>query len=210
MRLSLLSVPVALALLLPTPDARAQGFQFGPEVAVSIPTGDAGDVAELGFDVGLTGTYMVSPVVGIGGDFGYHSWAGSDDLNEATDLLLSEYMTLLLGYPYVVTGSEWSWSAIQMTLHMKLVAPTNGPVAPWFKGGLGLYNVKAKLEALGESEAENESKLGFNAGAGIDIGTASTTTFGIAAAYHHIPTEDDFGADFTAFTVGVHVRFGTR
>jgi len=204
MRLSLLAVPVALALLLPTPDARAQGFQFGPEVAISVPTGDAGDVAELGFDVGLTGTYMVSPVVGIGGDFAYHSWAGSDDLNEATDLLLSA----LVGFP--VTGSEWSWSALQMTLHMKLVAPTNGPVAPWFKGGLGLYNVKAKLEVLGESEAESESKLGFNVGAGIDFGTASTTTFGIAAAYHHIPTEDDFGANFTAFTVGVHVLFGTR
>ena len=204
MRLPFLGISAALALLLLAPSARAQGFQIGPEFAVSVPTGDAGDVADLGFNPGLTATFMVTPSFGIGGDLAYHHWPGSDDLNAATDQLLSA----LVGFP--VTGSEWTWSSVQATLHMKFVAPTQGPVTPWLKGGFGVYNLKAKLEVLGESEDDSKSKFGFNGGGGIDFTTGSNMTFGIFGAYHYIPSEDDFGANFTAFTAGAHLLFGMR
>jgi opacity protein-like surface antigen len=195
---------LAATLLALATSAQAQNMMIGLEGGMSIPTGDAADVANNGFHLGADGTYMVVPEFGIGVGLAYHHWAGSDDLNAATDALLSA----LLGT--VVTGSQWNWSAFQATLHGRLVAPTQGPVSPWLQAGFGVYNVKLKLEALGQSDAENKSKLGLNVGAGLDFRTQTSARVGVGATYHYIPTKDDFGANFTAFTVAAHVRFGVQ
>ncbi len=108
-------------------------------------------------------------------------------------------------------NAEVKWSAIQATAHAVLMVPVQGPVKPWLKGGLGVYNAKVAVETdvLGDDD-ESKSKLGFNFGAGFNWSASSNVSLGVGGAYHIVPTEDDFGADANFFVFGVNLLWGAN
>ena len=182
----------------------AQSFELGPQLAISVPTDDAGDALDLGINAGVTATFMETSTGGIGVDLGYHHWPGSSDLNAATDALLSR----LSGRE--ISGSKWTVSAFQATGHVKLLAPMSGPVAPWIQVGVGVYRVNVNLELLGKRSDNIMYEFGYMGGVGLDFWTSTRTKLGLDASYHFLNSKNDFRTNFTAFTIGTHLLFGRR
>src|SRR5262245_17265112 len=176
--------------------ASANGtFCFGPMAGASLPMGDYGDAASTGWNAGGTCSYNMTSGWGVGADLGYHSWSGSDELNQAAELAFG-------------TGSEIKWTAIQITPNVSYHFPTAGSVKPYAKFGVGMYDVKAKLSSpSGDSDA-SKSKMGFNFGGGMDFSSHGNMTWGVDTAYHIISASDDFGTDINNVTFGLHMTFG--
>jgi opacity protein-like surface antigen len=176
--------------------AHAGSWSLGLNGGAAKPTGDFGDAAATGWNVGVGMNNMVNSTWGIGADLGYHSWGGSDDYNSA--------LQVLSGDP----SAKGSFSAIQATGAVSYHFPTNGNVHPYLKGGLGLYNVKASLESSAGNADDSWSKLGYNFGAGMNFATQGNMQWGFNGAYHMVQTKDDLGANTNMFTVGMNVNFG--
>ncbi len=162
-----------------------------------VPAGNYGDAANTGWQLGATGTHMVNTQWGIGGDLGYHAWAGSSDLNAAAQVLFGP-------------GSEYRWSAFQATAHGVMAFPTQSNVKPYAQVGLGLYELALKLDSPSGNGDTSKSKLGFNLGGGMNFVTRSNMRWGIAATYHIVPAEDDLGSDVDFFTLGANLLWGVR
>lgn len=166
--------------------SRAETNWVGLYGGLSMPTGDFSDAASMGFDIGASGTWMFAPVWGIGADVAYHAWNGSDDIE--------------------IGGDDVKFSAIQAGGHFMYMIPSEGMMRPWLKGGLGIYNVKSEVEFAGGGSAEgDESEMGFLLGAGINMVSSPTMSYGIGAAFHSIQTEGD---PLNLFTVNVNLMFG--
>jgi opacity protein-like surface antigen len=173
----------------------AGSFWLGANAGGAIPTGDYGDAAATGWNLGAVGTYMVNSQWGFGGDLGYHAWNGSEDLNAATELAFGN-------------GAEFKWSAIQATSHAVMLFPTSSNVKPYAKVGLGLYNLKGAVSGGTTDSEESQSKLGFNFGGGMNVMSSGNMMWGLNGAYHMIPAEEDFGADVSEFTLGLNLMWG--
>ena len=168
--------------------AHAGTWSLGLNGGAAMPTGDFGDVASTGWNVGVNATNQVNDKWGFGADLGYHSWGVSDD------------MEALLG-----PGESMSFSAIQGTGFAVMRFPTSGSATPYVKFGAGMYNVGAKLESPSGDADDSESNFGFNFGAGMNFATQGTMNWGLGGAYHIINTED---VSTNMFTLGLNVNFG--
>ena len=126
---------------------------------------------------------------------GYQAWNGSDNLNQAAVALHG-------------AGSEYSWSAIQATAHALIAVPTQGSARPYAKAGLGVYNIPSKLASPAGDSQTSKSKLGYNFGGGVNFLTSGNMKWGLAGAYHLVPTKDDFGANANFFTLGINLMWG--
>ena len=65
--------------------ANAATNTVGLTGGLGIPTGNYGDAASKGWQLGATGTHMVNQQWGFGGDVVYHAWGGSDQANAAAE-----------------------------------------------------------------------------------------------------------------------------
>lgn len=181
----------AVLALCATGAANAGTFWVGPSAGISVPTGDFGDAAKLGFNAGVTGTYMMDATWGVGADVAYHMWNAKDEINDALNILLG------------TTDAEAKFSAIQYTAHVLWTAPTQSSVKPYAKLGVGGYNVKTKITSSAGDADDSENKVGFNLGTGIMFMSSANMGFGVGAAYHMINTKDDAtGATNTNVIIG--------
>lgn len=155
---------------------------FGVTAGAAMPTGDASDVVSTGFGGSVFGSYGVATNCAIGVEGGFYSLSGKD-LDDLT------------------------WTIMPVTAFTTYTFPMSDPKQmPYIKAGLGLYNVKAKLDIPGlGSYDESESKFGFNFGAGYDFEMSPKFTLGAVAAYHMIQTE---GESTNLITVGAKLGFG--
>jgi opacity protein-like surface antigen len=112
---------------------------------------------------------MMSPVIGLGAELGYHG-LGSETFDDG------------LGG----TG-EFSASAIQATAQIR-ARGVNGKMRPYGMGGLGLYSLKGKTDILGTETSDTEGKFGFNLGAGLQFmpNPTNTMSFGLEARWHSV------------------------
>lgn len=192
--------------------AHAQGFEFGPRLSVSMPTGQAGVSADPGINADVTATFMETAIVGFGMEFGYHRWPGSSATNEAFDALLSSFSGA------TITGSQLNLSAFQATWHLKVVPPVGGSVMPWIHIGGGIYRVYTNLklpvdqlmaagvEVQNGSSSSYEDKFGFMGRVGFDVKSSAKTKTGLDLSYHLLLWKDtSTGENFTVFTIGVHM-----
>lgn len=205
--------------------AEAQSLELGPRLAVSMPTGDARDGLDLGFDAGVTATIMTNSMVGVGVDLGYQRWPGSSYLNSSVDALFSRLGGLS------IRGSEYTLSAFQITGHAKVVAPMVGPAALWIQVGAGFYRMNRHLKLPAElleawewpepklSQDDITTEPGWFGGVGVDFKTSTSTKLGLDASYYHLSTKlgldtssfhlwPDAGADLAEFRIGAHLLFG--
>ena len=178
MKRTFLLAVAGLALTLPVATAQAQmPIDFGILAGASMPTGDAGDGFDTGFNVGAT--LGISPAlmpVGFRIDGVYHSFGASgagDDLSLIT-----------------VTGNA--------TLGIPLGAMPG--ISPYLIGGLGLYSA----DAGGDEDRQNE--FGWNIGAGLRFALAGFSTFA-EVRYNSFSVDaagdDDDSFTFVPITFGI-------
>jgi hypothetical protein len=186
-------------------------FEIGPRIAFSVPTGQSGIGADLGFNAGARATIMSRPTVGFCAELGYHRWPGSPYANATLDAFFSG----LSGVP--ITGSKLTLGAFEANGSVKVVPPVKGPVSPWFRVGAGLYRVsthlripKDQLEAAGwqvssESSSSASYEFGYVGGAGLGFKSGGRVRSGLEASYHYLVKKDESGANLTVFTLGAYL-----
>ena len=148
-------------------------FSFGVSAGASMPTGDAGEGLQTGFNVG--GLLEVMPAVsplGLRVEAGYHRF----------------------GYDGGIDGNSRLITGIANALY-KFQGTT---VRPYVIGGLGVYNGGGEVAGM---KLDSETKFGLNGGAGIDLPLTGISTF-IEARYHTVFTEET-NFNMFPVTVGV-------
>lgn len=192
---SMSAVVSAALLVLVVGTANAGSNWVGFNGGAGIPTGDYGNAANTGWNLGVSGTHMIDDQWGFGADVGYLAWGASDDLNA-------------LAVTTIGPGSEFNWSAIQATAHGVMQFPTQGSVHPYAQVGMGLYSMDLKLKSPSGNQSTSKSELGYNVGGGVNFPTSSNMKWGISGAYHIVPTGSDYGSDVNFFSLGVNLMWG--
>lgn len=175
MKRTFLLAVAGLALSLPVASAQAQmPFDFGILAGASMPTGDAGDAYDTGFNIGAA--LGISPAlmpVGLRIDAVYHSMAESADAGNDLSLF-SATANATLGIPLGAMPA----------------------VSPYLIGGLGLYSAD-----FGEG-TERQNEFGWNIGAGMRFALAGFSTFA-EVRYNSFGTEGDENFTFVPLTFGI-------
>lgn len=179
MKLRLLVLLVCAALFAAVPAHAVVGsHSFGIEAGASVPSGDFGDEANTGFNVGANYQFMVNQF-GVGGEVKYHSWGASDDMNTALETSFG-------------SGSEATFSAWQYDAFGIMTMPMPN-ATPYVKFGAGWYAPAQKLTTPAGDENFSDTTFGIVAGAGVDFNVTGPVKFGIGANYHRLK---DSEADF--------------
>lgn len=166
--------------------AHAGSWSLGLNGGAGMPTGNFGDFASTGWNVGVNATNMVNNNWGFGADLGYHAWGAKEEV--------------------LSPGEDLNFSAIQATARGIYQFQTNSNMQPFMQMGLGMYNLGQKSEGGPSGDYDNSSsELGFNFGAGMNFATQGDMRWGISGLYHSIQTE---GESTNMFTLGLNVNFG--
>jgi hypothetical protein len=189
----------------------------GAQLHFPVPARDIGD-SQLGMGAGVTLTQMKHANVGVGADLIYHYWPASAGYTAALDrhLRSTRFQTL--------EGSTWAFMTLQVTGHVKLVAPAGRRYAPWLQVGAGAYRLDLNLDeqrpadtyawVVGPGLGNISVVPGGYGGAGLDVHVSPAVVLGLDATYHYVRARDKSWSgvndlpDFSAFTIGAHVRFG--
>ena len=187
----------AAALVMSVGVANAGSNWIGLSGGAGIPTGDYNKAASTGWHLAATGTHMIDGQWGVGADLGYHAWGGSSDANAAAVAAFGP-------------GSEFNWSAFQATAHGVMAFPTKSEMKPYATAGVGLYDITSRLKSPAGNDHVSKNELGFNVGAGMDMGTRHNMKWGVAGTYHIIPASSDLGSNVDFFSLGLNLVWGTN
>jgi opacity protein-like surface antigen len=171
-----LSALALVATLLFAGQASAEGMSWSLYGGMSNPTGEGSPDGSFAARANLL--YQATPVIGVGGELGYHKF-GSEDVDFG-------------GGPVEVSSSMW-----QFTPTVKAQSIT-GSIRPYGIGGLGMYSFRVSVDGTSESD----TNFGFNLGGGAEFGTGPTT-FGVEARWHSISTEGE-STDMISFMGGIN------
>lgn len=196
----------------PGPPHEWHRIEFGLHAALPLPTAEMANT-ELGMNAGLTVTAMTNSVFGFGADIAYHYWPTSNEFksNFNAKLRSDSWNTLELG------GTTWRLSAIQVTAHVRAVAPISGPLRPWAQLAVGVYHVDPNTRGyrgpagfffVDAPPLSSVQLPGYSGSIGIDFKNSSNVGLGLHASYDHIKSGNELGSDFVAFSIGGHVRYG--
>lgn len=163
MKRLILGASVVALSLVAAPTAHAQ-VGFGVSAGLSMPTGDLGDIAKSGYSVnGLLGVTMPMSPLGFRAEVGYNSWDGKDAFDGSTVSSLSGTGNVVLQVPGMIVAK------------------------PYLIGGLGVHRVKFDASDAAD-DSDNETKLGWNVGGGLNFGLGTLSTM-IEARYVTVNTE---------------------
>ncbi len=179
----------ALAVVLGTTPAYAQGAEFSLGGGIGLPLGDFDDRSKLGWH-GLAGVSFVpsGAPVGFQIDGQYHQYSLDEDVVGGGDLK----NRMIFG-----TGN----------LVYKFSSSEGSRFRPYLIGGGGVYNLKTTGDddVGGVIDTENSTtKFGINAGAGFDFKAGSVGLF-IEGRFHNIFTE---GSNTTFVPITLGIRLG--
>ena len=169
-------------------------WAFGAHGGYGLPTGDFKDVYDGGLTVGASGCYMFT------GNYGLElavEWSKFP----VTDA----YLDLLKALPGV-TDADANFQFLPVTFDFVANFPMGGPVAPYLKGGLGMYFETAEVEINGEKDTATENDFGFNLGGGVKFPLSETTVIDVGGCFHNVMTEDESTQYFT-ISAGVGFMF---
>ncbi len=194
-KLGIVMAALACLSFMAFPVSAAQGdMSFGLTGGMAMPMGDFSDIFKPGFCGGVYGDYMIAEQFAIGVDGMYNQHSAKDEWNDLLSFLAGQTV-------------EATWTTFQFGGHVKWMPPMkDSPAIPYVQAGAGMYNLKAKVEAGGDSADDSESKFGFNGGLGVDFKVNPQFTIGVGGAFHHVLTEGDA---LQYFNVGVNVGFLT-
>jgi len=170
--------------LLIAAQANAQGsnalsgrpFKLGGTLGATIPLGDFGDNADLGFHVGGLIDYKPqSAPVTLRGEIVYHRNSLKEgffsDLPGGEDVDGTFSMISFVGNGVIPFGDAAS------------------SARPYVIGGLGVYRLKFSGDVAGFDISDTETKFGINLGGGFSFNLSGFETF-IEARFHSVFTEE--------------------
>jgi hypothetical protein len=181
------------------------------QLGVPIPSADVSD-EDVGFDINLSATQTVNSNFGVGAEVGYQHWAASNSYRESFDTMLRRetWGFIELG------GTRWSFSSWEATLHARLACELGHWGTAWMKVGGGLFwvnpDLRGFIDQAGNYRATSHSKYvhvgGFHPSVGVDFPSLSVVKPGLSASLYYLRSQSDFGADFRAVSVGMHLSIG--
>ena len=131
-------------------------IRFGVQGGVSMPMGDLGDAADMGFIVGGLADWKPATLpIGIRFNVDYQRWGSK-----------------------VLDGE--SLSSISGTAAAMYAIPTTGGISPYVLGGLGMYRSTCSVD-----DCPSETDLGFNVGGGLNFNLGALDTF-LELRYHSV------------------------
>jgi hypothetical protein len=195
------ALALALVLLAAASNGGAQTFLDETTCAVdgglSLPTGSAGDAANLGFCIGFSGFYNFRPNLLIGARLAYNRWGADEETYEVGG---------------IAADADGHWSSFEIVPQVRyLIMPDETKYINFFaQGGLGLYrmaydiDVDFKSDAIHDISVDDSSfELGICLGGGISLERGGMM-YEIRPMYHIVFTEGD---SFTYFAVTGGVAF---
>ncbi len=162
-----LSASPAFAQATGTMSESGRPLRLGGMLGASLPLGDFGDAAEVGFHIGALGEFA-QPTwpFAFRGEITYHRHGAKD-----------------------IDGN-----ASVLSFVPNIIFPFGDPAAtarPYIIGGLGLHRVSVEIDVPGFGDAEEtETKFGLNVGGGINFNLAGFDTF-IEARWHSVFTSGE-------------------
>jgi opacity protein-like surface antigen len=150
-------------------------FKLGGTLGATIPLGDFGDGADLGFHVGGLIDYKPqSTPVTLRGEIVYHrnglKQGFFSDIPGAEDVNGNVSMISVLGNGVIPFGDAESTAR------------------PYLIGGLGVYRLKFSGDVAGFDISSTSTKFGINLGGGFSFNLSGFETF-IEARFHSVFTE---------------------
>ena len=149
---------------------------------VSFPIGNFGDAFNTGFGFGGSVGYGVSRDVLLSWAIAYHTFEFSRD-------------------------QEIDWSVTPMTFNADYRIPTNGSLAPWVGGGLGLYRVNRETRVGGPDGVivdEDFNNFGLNFGMGIGVPLSEKAVLGTGFKFHYVAGDEGIiDTPFVTYQIGV-------
>jgi hypothetical protein len=190
----------------------AVGFEFGPWISASAPTGAAGDVFDRGINAGVTATELKTSMFGVGVDLAYSRWP-SPAAGASWDALFSAVGRA------PVSGTRVTMTSLQVGGHVKVSLLPGRRVAPWVQAGMSVSRANRKIEfpvvqlraagwqVLKETSDEITNQPLFETGMGLDLKSGEGMRIGLDASYQWLMFSNE-SDPFTAFRIGGHVLFG--
>ena len=148
-------------------------FKLGGALGATLPLGDFGDAADVGFHFGGLIEYKPAAFpTTLRGEITYHRLGIKGDVfDEIGDV-------------------DGNWS--MLTFIGNAVFPFGDPAStarPYGIGGLGLYRLKASGDIDGFDISDTQTKFGLNVGGGFTFNLSGFETF-VEARFHSVFTED--------------------
>ena len=150
---------------------------LGVNGGIGLPFGDFAHKATSGFNLGLTGDYLVYENLAVGGELSWHSFGGNDNLEKDLSAKLR-------------TSADLKISVVPATVHAKYFLPAGQTVTPFVKGALGLYNYKERTEYGTNNTEHSSTRIGFQVGGGANFKSVTSMLYGFDFMYLYIATED--------------------
>ena len=175
---------IGASALLIAATAHAQGtspsgrpFKLGGQLGASVPMGDFGDGADLGFHLGGLIEYKPASLpMSLRGELTYHRNGLKDDFFASEDPDFS--------------GIDGNFSQIDFVGNAVMPFGDAASTArPYVIGGLGLYRLKASAEYEGIDISDTQTKFGLNFGAGLTFNLSGFETF-VETRFHSVFAED--------------------
>lgn len=172
---------IGASALLIAATAHAQGtnpsgrpFKLGGQLGASVPMGDFGDGADLGFHLGGLIEYKPASLpMSLRGELTYHR-----------NGLKSDYFGSDFG------DIDGNFSQIDFVGNALMPFGDAASTArPYVIGGLGLYRLKASAEFEGLDVSDTQTKFGLNFGAGLTFNLSGFETF-VETRFHSVFAED--------------------
>jgi opacity protein-like surface antigen len=165
--------------------AQAQGtsgtsgrpFKLGGALGATVPLGDFGDGADLGFHLGGLIEYKPATFpVNLRGEITYHRNGLKSDFFASDDPIFDDVdgdfsMINFIGNALIPFGDPASTAR------------------PYAIGGIGLYRLKASAEFGGIDISDTQTKFGLNVGGGFTFNLSGFETF-VEARFHSVFTEE--------------------
>ncbi len=174
-----LALPTAFAAGAAGAQSSTRPFSLGISGGLSVPTGDAGEGLNAGFNVaGHLGLQSSALPIGFRFDVAFDRWElESADANLRS---LAGVANVILNFP----------------------RPSGSTVRPYVLGGLGLYNIKLSADIAGGTfNSDGDTNAGLNAGAGLDFALSGLATF-VEARFHSVFT-DGRNTNFVPVVFGI-------
>ena len=165
---------VALSASAAVAQSALKPLSFGVTGGASMPTGDFGDVASTGYNVGALLEFkpVASPV-----SLRFEGTYQSFDFKDGFD-----------GNARIIAGLA----------NAAFRLPVGSMIRPYLIGGAGMYNVGGEVAGV---KVDSENKFGINGGAGFELPLTGISTF-VEARYHSVFTENT-NTNLFPVTVGI-------
>ncbi len=186
-----------LVVALSVTTASAQ-IKLGANASLQVPTGNLGNMVDMGFGGGISGEYLVTPNIGVGLNIGYYALGEKDNMGMKCDFIPA---ALNAKYYFIPEGSIKVYAGLDLGLYtLKTKMNGNDLGLGDFDDILGDFfdNIDINIPASNSTK----SNFGLAPVVGLQFGLTEKLALDVNAKYNFIFTEGD-ATDIIGFNVGL-------